>query len=276
MKTKTIKSVIRNKINYWLKSITDDQLRKDVEGNVIVTGGAIVSMLLDEEVNDYDIYFSNKKIAEKIARYYVGKLGEEREPVSVGFPEEWGGDEELYQERVYLNIPNGTYKVKKKWPQRSKYNPVFFSNNAITLEGDVQLIFRFTGSPDTIHRNFDFVHCMGYWHNGKLELSKETLESLLTKELIYVGSKYPICSMIRTRKYINRGFTINAGEYLKIAWQISKLDLGNIKVLREQLVGVDIYYFEYLLREIQKRKTSSEHGITEGWLFEQIDKIFSK
>ena len=52
MKAKTIKSIIHNKIEHWLESIEDVSLRNRVKDKVIVTGGAIASMLLGEEVND--------------------------------------------------------------------------------------------------------------------------------------------------------------------------------------------------------------------------------
>jgi hypothetical protein len=56
-------------------------------------------------------------------------------------------------------------------------------------------------------------------------LRAEALESILTKELRYVGSRYPLCSVIRTRKFLARGWTINAGQYVKMCFQISQLDL---------------------------------------------------
>ena len=59
MKTKTIEKVLQKKINEWLNSITDDRVRVLARKNTIVTGGSIASMLLNEPVNDYDIYFRN-------------------------------------------------------------------------------------------------------------------------------------------------------------------------------------------------------------------------
>ena len=52
LKSKTIKSVIRNKVNEWLASIEDEDLRKLCQKEAIVTGGCIASMLLGEEVNE--------------------------------------------------------------------------------------------------------------------------------------------------------------------------------------------------------------------------------
>ena len=62
MKAKTIKSIIRRKIDAWLVSIEDEKLRADVSEKVIVTGGSIVSMMMGEEVHDYDIYLRDHDI----------------------------------------------------------------------------------------------------------------------------------------------------------------------------------------------------------------------
>ena len=50
MKKKTIGAVISKKINDWLNSIDDKVLVSKLENNIIVTGGCITSMLLNEDV----------------------------------------------------------------------------------------------------------------------------------------------------------------------------------------------------------------------------------
>lgn len=275
MTTKSINSIIRKKINHWLLSIKDEKLRERISNDIIVTGGAIVSLLQDEEVNDYDVYFTSKEVAQEAAEYYLGLTGENSDTASVGFPDSWKkqSNHEIDEEnRVYLHIPNGTLKIDPStYEEDSTYNPLFLSNNAITLQGKIQLIFRFIGDADEIHTNYDFVHCTNYWKDGKLNLKEEALTSILTKELKYVGSKYPVSSAIRVRKYVERGYSINAGEFFKILWQIHELDLKDVNVLREQLTGVDIFYFEYMLSQLN----SIEGEITTEYVFKAIDEAFS-
>jgi hypothetical protein len=74
MKTKTINSVISKKVDEWHRSITDENVRNLVQKNTIVTGGCIASMLLKEDVNDFDIYFRNKETVLAVANYYVAKF----------------------------------------------------------------------------------------------------------------------------------------------------------------------------------------------------------
>lgn len=164
---------------------------------------------------------------------------------------------------------------------KEKYRPVFMSANAVTLSDKIQIVIRFYGDPDNIHQHYDYIHCTNYWtsKDRKVTLKQEALEALMARELVYVGSKYPLCSIIRTRKFIKRGFTINAGQYLKMAFQVSKLDLTDINVLEDQLIGVDAAYFGQLIdglkKHINKKKEEKEDfQLDYGYLATIIDKIF--
>ena len=92
-----------------------------------------------------------------------------------------------------------------------------------------------------------------------------------SKELRYVGSKYPICSLVRVRKFVGRGWRINAGQILKMAMQISELDLTSVEVLEDQLTGVDTAYFVQLM---DKMKEKDPAKVDTAYLVELIDKIF--
>lgn len=156
---------------------------------------------------------------------------------------------------------------------KPKYRPVFLSTNAITLSHRIQIVIRFYGDPDQIHENYDYVHCTNYWKSSdnELVLRPAALETLLSKELRYVGSKYPVCSIIRLRKFIARGWTVNAGQILKILMQVSALDLTNIEVLQDQLTGVDSAYF---LEVISNLKEKDPEKVNMAYLIEIIDRMF--
>jgi hypothetical protein len=158
---------------------------------------------------------------------------------------------------------------------RPQYRPVFLSSNAITLSNRLQIVIRFYGEPDEIHANYDFVHCTNYWtaHNSALVLRPEALEALLTKELRYVGSRYPVCSLIRVRKFVTRGWTINAGQILKMCLQVQALDLTNYRVLEDQLTGVDMAYFAEVLGKV-RNTTADNETLNAAYLIEIIDRMF--
>jgi len=281
MKKRSIESILRKKFSAWAESITDESLRKQVWKDSIITGGSIASMLLNEEVADYDIYFATESTALAVAEYYVGKFN----PIDTG-----GVTAERSNGRVVLCGPGlgadastrmdrddiedtGAQEAVDDSKNDGTYRVVFLSPNAITLSDKIQIIIRFTGNADQIHENYDFVHCTNYWtsEDEKLTLRPAALEALLAKELRYVGSKYPLCSIIRTRKFIRRGWQINAGQYLKMALQLNELDLFDIETLQDQLVGVDSAHFISLIDSI---KEGNPEKINAQYICALIDRIF--
>lgn len=314
MKAKTIKAIIRKKVDEWIASVEDEALRALLKKNVIITGGCLASMLLGEKVNDFDVYLRDYETALAVAKYYLARFHPTdakgiRVPIkirvddnkririvaqSAGVASEAGTDipyeyfesspdqmagayvgevitdpaeiEDAYQETEQL-------AQQTEDDGKPKYRPVFISTNAITLSHRIQIILRFYGEPEQIHENYDFVHCTNHWQSwdSELVLRPTALEALLARELRYVGSKYPVCSMVRVRKFVGRGWKINAGQLLKMAMQISQLDLTDIKVLEDQLTGVDTAYF---LQPIERLKENDPEKVNSAYLIEIIDRLF--
>lgn len=292
MLSKNIKKALMAKINNWCKHVDDEEIVKTIKENVIVTGGSIVSMLLDEEVNDYDVYFKTKESCRKVAEYYCKKFNETHKSVAVtqevedgririfisskGIEEETNGitdeSEPIGETESYIEEHSGEEKQSKP-----RYRPIFLSTNAITLSDKIQIVIRFYGEPNEIHKNYDFVHCTCWYtySDDTLELPARALEAIINKELFYVGSKYPLCSIIRSRKFIQRGWSINAGQYLKMALQLNELNLKDLNVFEEQLVGVDSAYFSQAIEAIKnKQEENPDFKVDNTYLFEIINRIF--
>lgn len=202
MKSKTIEKILTCKFTKFVKSIEDEKVKELIKQNSLITGGAIASLFLTGEVNDYDIYFTNRETALAAANYFVDKFNKSQNstkqndlkaikipPVSViespdgriqisvksagaaAATEE--NVEEGYQyfegassdAQAASNYVDNLTEYAKTWPGKGLdvYKPIFLSSNAITLSDDIQLIFRFYGDPKTIHDNYDFVHCTNYW-----------------------------------------------------------------------------------------------------------------
>jgi hypothetical protein len=306
MKAKNVKSVIRKKINHLLANVRSDSVREVMANNTIVTGGAIASMLLGEEVHDFDLYFRTAEAAYVAAEHYASEFAANPPPrhrnsekrceirveklddrvrivvQSAGVASEAGDVDYQYFEGTnpedaeaheYLSRVLPIAVDAKEVEDKPKYRPVFLSANAITLSGKAQLITRFFGEPDEIHANYDYVHCTNYWTSwdSQLVLRPEAIESLLARELRYTGSKYPLCSVIRSRKFIQRGWAITAGQYLKMVMQLQELDLNNLSVLEDQLTGVDMAYFTEVLNALRER---DDKRVDSAYLVELIDRIF--
>lgn len=282
MLTRTIKKVLNKKHSEFVNSIKDEEVRELAKENSFVTGGAIVSMLLDEDVNDYDYYFKDKETAFKVVSYYVNEYNKKHGTVAE--VQENDGRIMVYiSSRGVLGNPegheldndDGTENVEDD--EIAEFTPVFLSSNAVSLKGGVQLVFRFHGEPEVIHENYDFEHTKGYWDpkDDTLILPAKTLEAILTKELVYTGSKFPLASILRAKKFIRRGWTINAGQYLKMVLQLNEMDLLNIGVLEEQLTGVDAVYFMQVIEMVQNKVYQDrDFELTSTYLIEVIEKVF--
>lgn len=198
MKRKTIEKEITAKFNHFVKSIKDDKVRELVQKNTVVTGGCIASMFLREDVNDFDLYFTNKETVIAVSNYYVNQFKRllkdnyieinvvhtaEHERVKIlvrsqgvaSSPEEDGYEtdrddiESTSQYDSYEQaekIIDDTTKiisgVYKKPSSKASYQPVYLSSNAITLSDKIQIVIRFYGNPEEIHSNY-----ASHPHEGK-------------------------------------------------------------------------------------------------------------
>ena len=157
--------------------------------------------------------------------------------------------------------------------QKEQARPVFISQNAISLSNDFQIVIRFFGSTSQVFSTYDFTHakCFFDYDTGELNVPAEAMECMLSKSLVYSGSLYPLCSMFRVRKFLQRGWRISAGQMLKIAMQIQKIDFSNSAVLRDQLTGVDAAFMNQLMQALRDDNPAK---IDQAYLTKLIDTIF--
>lgn len=286
MNGKHIKQHLNNKIKDWLESIDDEEVKRAIRGNAIITGGALVSLLTGEEVKDYDVYFRTKESLKIVANYYVEKWNKENN-ASVSVTEDNDGRVRVFISSAGVageneDLENGedyaeSAEKKPKEKNKGKYRPKFLTSNAITLSDKIQVVVRFYGEVEELHKNYDYVHCTCSWNcnTNELILPSRALEAIINKELYYMGSKYPLCSIFRARKYIGRGYTINAGQYLKMAMQLNELNLKDVEVLKEQLMGVDSAYMGMLIDAIAEQKEKNEDfEIDSEYVIELVNRIF--
>jgi len=310
MKTKTIAKIITAKMKAWITTLPTI-LQQPVKDNLLVSGGCITSMLLREDVNDFDVYIQDMDVLKDIAAHYALPIspvldGRKRMQYIQEYmtsknikcsPEEylkdssifWAGDKSdqdrsieflrlksLKEDQIKYYMPSAGEAVEYNEPvEENSYVPLFYSPNAISLSDDVQIVLRFNGTVENIHKTFDFQHATNYFtFKEGLVLNKEALASIITKELKYQGSYFPVTSIIRMKKFISRGWTIGAGEILKIIFQCSELNLKDPEVLEDQLIGVDVAYFAALIELLTVREPGQE--VTYAFLANTIDKIFNQ
>ena len=289
MNKKHIRNKLKRVIDEWLKSFGGDPIAKVIEENVLITGGALVSLLCGEEPNDYDVYFKTHDACLAVAQYYAEKWNSEHSKSSrVHVTDDEGRVRAFIRSEGVVSENDdfvedesepliGMTESSKEDEGKEKYRIRHITSNAISLSDKIQVVLRFYGSVEEIHKYYDFVHCTCSYDYAKneVELPARALEAIINKELYYVGSKYPLCSIIRSRKFINRGWTINAGQYVKMCLQLNSLDLHDIDTLEDQLTGVDSGYFEMCISAIRKEQEGNASFVPDDtYLFELINKIF--
>jgi len=289
MNEKNIQKALNAKMSDWLKYVENDAIKKTIKENAIITGGALVSLLEGNEPNDYDVYFKTHDACLAVAKYYADKWNKahpDKSQVTItddngritAFIKSAGAVMEDGDDGVDDETEPDTSETEVEQAQEKlKYRPRYFSTNAISLSDKIQLVIRFYGSVGEIHENYDYVHCTCSYDffENKVNLPARALESIINHELYYTGSKYPLCSIIRSRKFVQHGWTINAGQYLKMCLQLNELDLKDLSVFKDQLTGVDSAYFEKAISAILDRQEKEpEFKVDNTYLFEVINRIF--
>lgn len=140
MKAKTIRKAIRAKIDAWTATIEDESVRSLAQKNTIVTGGCIASMLLKEEVNDFDIYFRNKETAKRIAEYYVARFQpKKKEGITVAISVREEGDRiKIVVKSAGIASEEGTDKPYEYFESKPEGEAAGYVASVMQDPGDIQ------------------------------------------------------------------------------------------------------------------------------------------
>lgn len=269
------KKEIENELKFLLEELTKKfpkELLSYIHDFGIITGGSIVSLLLGEDINDIDIFFSDVDICFDIAKSFNNTLFKNEYHIEVFHQSKqipWthnGNNLNVNQGNIVFAKLEKTnplsFSKMQKEPQLDYYgknyknvttNPDnhWISTNAINLcGGKYQIITKHCGSPMFLTENFDFIHCVSYFsYKTGLVLNKFALEAILAKELRYIGSNHPISSFIRMNKFLKKGWRISNSEIIKICYDVSKLVLDDKDVLTNQIENHGLTYMLETLKE---------------------------
>jgi len=171
----------------------------EITKDIFVAGGALTSIFTKQPINDLDFYFKNKQTLEDTLQH-------------------------LTDDNWFLS---------------------FASKKALTLvkgEEIVQLIYyKYFNSIQDIFKEFDFsVNMCAFDGDSKsIIMHEDFLPSLANREILFnQNTPYPIISLYRTKKYLERGYIIPTQTTLKIGMAISNLNITSWEGLEDQLGGV--------------------------------------
>jgi len=227
-------------VQNWLSSIKDKLLMEELSKSIYVAGGAITSVIIGESIRDIDVYINNIKTASKLIAYYTNRLQSLPSAENIL----------LYQEETHEGI-----RIKTTGQSYTNYeppsvplgseHPIYISETAMSFRSGIQVILGFVGSPESVLKRFDFEHARNWCDLTSVYLSADAILSIAQRRLTFTtATQYPLASLFRLRKFVKRGWKISPGEILKIILCTNRLNLFDPHVLREQLVGIDLAYFE--------------------------------
>jgi hypothetical protein len=231
MKAKQIEKLLTGVMNNFLESINNSEIKNIIKERSYITGGCIPSMLMDEFVNDYDIYFYTKEDADRVKKYFE------------------------------------TAHTKNK---DDKFHVKLITDNAINLSDKIQLITKFVGQPYDVVEKFDWKHIKSYYicKEERLYLTNNVYQLICEKELIYTGSDYPLSSLMRLKKYIKKGWNVSNTTILHIALDIvasfnrmeaerqfeqAKYGREQLEKIRQKIKDMSQEEFDELIETSEKR-----------------------
>lgn len=286
MKRKSIERMCREALEGWIASLPEE-LQKAAMDNAFIAGGAIASLFQDEPVNDWDIYLRTPEMAQAVAEHYVERMknvvGLNTKMSNISVTAVDGRIKIKVQSSGIASVTSGKAEYdyfESQPPARGEdyvqtvtaaldfevnrseitkdYSPVMLTSNAISLghktkdKTPVQIILRFIGDPATVVKGFDWVHATNWFALREgLVLNTDAVACIALKELRYQATQYPLAAMLRSYKFVDRGWQRpHAGDMLVLTQQLVKLNWSDPATWEDQLIGVDFAYFGEVLNKI--------------------------
>lgn len=205
--------------SYLLRKYLGDEAIKGLRVcNAIIAGGSITTLFTGQKIRDWDIYFRGPTDCEK-AKTWFDINGDLHNQTDTSMSYRLGKQEKPYQLIVM---------------------PELF------------------GDPQTIFSYYDFTVCMGayqFFEDGQKEgfiFGDDFFKHIGQRRLVFhVGTKYPICSLLRVMKYVKRGFFITGMELMKIGLAVHALKIETYADLRRQLQGIDTAFLADLTDQMK-------------------------
>jgi hypothetical protein len=206
---------VDNANRYKVRSAVDEffgvkesfgRYKKFAELGLMLAGGTINSIYSGRRINDLDFYIRDETKLEDAIAYM----------------------ESVFGKPVYKSDNALTYK---RVSGKNKY--------------EVQLITRFYGTPEEILNTFDFTIVQGCYdfQTESFVLAENFLTDIAKRVLRYSNnSRYPLCALIRTKKYQARGYVLPNSTIIAIAFALNRVDMSTYKAIKEQLLGVDTIF----------------------------------
>lgn len=210
-----------------LSAIGEDMYDALAEAQAMICGGAVLSAFTHQEINDVDVYFrSIESMAQAFKR----------------LTKDW--------DSVYLGHTDKSITLKDR-----------------QTETIVQFIyFDFFDSPDEVFEAFDFTVCMAAIDlapdGDNFIAHPQFVSDMASRTLKFnEGTRYPYISLLRTKKYQERGYKIGKGNLLSIALACANCPITSWESAEEQLGGVYGNEIKLAVQEDEEFSTERLHEL---------------
>lgn len=196
--------------NLIKKTIGEDVYALLKDTKCVLAGGAITSIFSGAEVNDYDIYFTDK---EGLSRLITQVFG-----VSV---EDHISSFEL---------------IAKFATDRSMLCIDKYSKNKLQF-----IHYKVFKDAHDIFNSFDFEHVMGAFDFATEEFvfHENFFKSLAQRNMVFnPNTDFPIVSLTRVQKYKERGYKISKAQMLRVAFTIASRNYDNWEKVKSECAGM--------------------------------------
>lgn len=192
------------------KTIGEDvyALLKDTE--CVLAGGAITSIFSGTEVNDYDIYFTDK---EGLSRLVAQVFGVSEEDYIAPFD-----------------------LIAKFATNRSLLCVDKYSKNKLQF-----IHYKVFKDAHDIFNSFDFEHVMGAFDFATEEFvfHENFFKSLAQRNIVFnPDTDFPIVSLTRVQKYKERGYKISKAQMLRVAFTIASRNYDSWEKVKSECAGM--------------------------------------
>lgn len=216
MEVVDITNQVGREIKIIEQSLGGDLVHVLRESEAILAGGAITSLLTNQDISDYDIYFKNKEGFSNIFRDIYG-LNEDC------LLSNWG-----------VRVAGSTDKS------------IYTSYDSEEAAVQFILFDLFEGGAKEIFDSFDFTVCMFAYDfkEGRMYAHKDALKHTAQRHLhFHTGTAFPLISLLRFEKYRQKGYKTSQKEVIKAALSVANKGYESWEDLETELssmYGVDV------------------------------------
>lgn len=200
----------------------EELVRRMRDYKAYVAGGTVTSLFCNREINDVDVYFKNEKDA-------------------IGF--------------LANLMENGAWVVS----HTKKATQLMYD------EKNVQIIhFDYYENIDRLFESFDYTVCMGAFdfERNEYNLHKDFLKHNSQRIMKFNRlTSYPIVSMLRVQKYLDKGYTISKPEFVRVVLTCMTLKIKSYEELKDHLGGLYGENFDLLFEDVADEEFDLEKAI---------------